>query len=76
MKKNKGTEEFQKMEAKYADDLFGKIQCMECEHEHGDGTCDAFPEQIPFDILTGRHDHRKPYPGDRGIQFKAKRGDA
>lgn len=34
-------------------------------------TCDAFPAGIPREILENRADHRKPYPGDRGIHFEA-----
>jgi hypothetical protein len=71
MKKNKGTKEFQELERRYAEDLFGELQCMSCKHDHGDGSCDAF-KSIPFDILTGRHDHRKPYPGDNGILYEKK----
>ena len=33
-------------------------------------TCDAFPERIPAEILTGRRGHRVPVPGDRGRQWK------
>jgi hypothetical protein len=32
-------------------------------------TCAAFPQRIPQEIYSGRIDHSKPYPGDRGIRF-------
>lgn len=46
-------------------------QCLECTHYQGDVTCDAFPDRIPEEIMTGLHDHREPYSGDNGIQFEA-----
>jgi hypothetical protein len=50
-------------------------QCAYCRHYHkGDtfsGTCDAFPERIPDEVLWGaRFDHRLAYPGDHGVRFE------
>jgi len=47
-------------------------QCMICANFWGMSACEAYPEKntIPEKIITGEHDHRKPYPGDNGIQFE------
>lgn len=46
--------------------------CVSCVHKHTTGaTCKAFPNGIPDAILTGEHDHHKPYKGDKNIQYKA-----
>lgn len=46
-------------------------QCILCKHYHlGDLTCDAFPDGIPAQIITGEIDHASPYPGDNGIRFE------
>lgn len=53
-------------------------QCFRCRHFHAASVqqglyrCDAFPdgEGIPVAILMADHDHREPFPGDRGIRFE------
>lgn len=45
-------------------------QCFHCKHWRDAGTCDAFPESVPDRILTNKHDHRQPFPGDNGILFE------
>jgi len=47
-------------------------QCLTCAHYRLGGSCDAF-ERIPKAIFTGTFDHRKPYPGDRGVRWRGKR---
>lgn len=48
--------------------------CASCKHfrtgSRTNPTCDAFPDGIPEEILFGRNDHRKPFPGDHGIQYE------
>lgn len=45
--------------------------CSYCKHFHvkPGRECDAFPE-IPLEIWLGKNDHKKPFAGDRGIQFE------
>ncbi len=49
--------------------------CVNCRHfdwdlKFGGLCCDAFPHGIPNVILSGRHDHSRPYPGDKGILYE------
>lgn len=50
--------------------------CLGCARLHDQGslkfygrTCDAFPDGIPAAIWEDAGDHRKPFPGDHGIQY-------
>jgi hypothetical protein len=49
--------------------------CMVCKHRKKDATghwfvCEAFPEGIPGEIITGVFKHTRKYPGDNGIRFE------
>jgi len=46
-----------------ADKLIGVIQCELCRNSNNNGTCKAFPEQIPMEILTGAYNHVNLFPG-------------
>ena len=46
--------------------------CNKCRYLLDGGfkrKCKAFDE-IPLEIWKGKNRHRKPYPGDNGIQFE------
>ena len=43
--------------------------CHLCARRWGPLTCQAYPGGIPWEILAGTVDHRKPYEGDHGLQF-------
>ncbi len=59
------------LELKFIEEVMGGFpQCHYCKHLIEGNICKAFPKGIPLEIVAGEHDHRKPYPGDNGIQFK------
>jgi len=47
-------------------------QCIICNNYQMSQTCKAY-NKIPFEIFSGEHDHRKPFPGDNGIRFEEKK---
>jgi len=50
------------------------LQCFFCKRlstsKNKAIVCDAFKNGVPVEILTGEHDHTKPYKGDNGIVFE------
>jgi hypothetical protein len=56
-------------------------QCARCKNLAPDAfatglyRCRAFPDAIPVAIQMNEHDHRRPYPDDRGIRFEPKKDD-
>lgn len=50
--------------------------CATCAHYTKNGkksfVCRAYPDGIPDVIINGEVDHRKPHPGDHGIQYDKK----
>ena len=48
--------------------------CLGCKHYDRTNEdfflCAAFPDGVPYEIITSEHDHTHPYPGDHGIQFE------
>ena len=52
-------------------------QCQTCRHFQnasylkGDMlVCAVYPEGIPDEILSMKHDHRKPFKGDKGQRYE------
>jgi len=51
--------------------------CMWCvRFRDDDGSCEAYPDGIPDEIIMNQWDHRKPKPGDHGLQFVSKDSSA
>lgn len=49
--------------------------CLYCTRWR-QGACEAFPNGIPFAILSNRADHRQPYPNDGGVRFEPRSDEA
>ena len=47
---------------------FDVSPCDTCARRWGPDNCEAF-EVIPEVFESGDNDHRKPYPGDGGLQY-------
>jgi hypothetical protein len=47
-------------------------QCLRCKRYAKYGKCAAFEGEIPFDILSNKIIHDKPYHGDNGVLFEPK----
>ena len=49
-------------------------QCLKCKQynvfKYIGVSCKAFPNGIPEQILSGKHDHTKPFKDDNGILFE------
>ena len=48
--------------------------CVSCKRANNSGTCEAYPDGIPEEIIMNDWDHRVPQPGDHGLQFVLKEG--
>lgn len=46
------------------------VACLRLRDTDDNLHCDAYPKAIPDQIVVNRFDHRRPYPGDRGICFE------
>jgi hypothetical protein len=47
---------------------------MACER-WSNGVCAAYPDGIPTEIIMNQWDHRRPKPGDHGLQFVLREGE-
>lgn len=44
--------------------------CNNCKHWRGGFFCDAYPEGIPWPIMSGQVSHLVALPEDNGIQYE------
>ena len=49
-----------------------EISCLDCKHfDLGNwGTCKAYKDGIPFEIVSGELSHTDKLPNDNGIRFE------
>jgi hypothetical protein len=60
------------IDASFKYPVYSKV-CSTCRHwnvKSGDRQCTAFPDGIPDKIWLGENDHRQPYQGDNGVQYR------
>lgn len=71
----KGTPELLEAQREWIEDYLGLPDCAECEHYIGPGYCQAFPDGIPLDIITGEviHDKKHPEQFDNDLIFEPSR---
>lgn len=59
------------MEKEHAEVEYGTLLCWSCAHYGPEkGTCRAFPQRIPLEIVSGEVEHREPIDGDGGLTYK------
>jgi hypothetical protein len=52
-----------------------KDLCFNCIHYWGERSCDAFPDEIPKEIIVGDDNHEKPHPQqENDLVFTPKKG--
>jgi len=49
--------------------------CARLQEGPDEFNCEAFPDGVPAAIVDMVHDHRLPYPGDRGTLFLIRAGE-
>jgi len=50
----------------------GIASCPTCQHYRGALTCEAFPEGIPDEIVSGMNPHTSPVKGDHALRYAPK----
>lgn len=60
-----------KIDDRELDEVIYSPVCTSCKHllDITQHKCTAF-DRIPNEIWVGKNNHKKPYPGDHGIQYE------